>query len=440
MLRSIAAAILAVAALAAVAADDVPKPAAPPAAPPVVKGRLPLHYKALGLSDEQKAKIEAVTAKAHAAIADLEVQVAAPKAAEQRRLLGPAELTPSGSSWTPSSPALTSRRHYRLTRSSPASAHRQGRRRPPASATRRRRPFPVLWNLPDLFSLSHHSNALAGQAPSTAGEAPTVDLSVRLVFVGSGTVCASRLPSRAGCAGSAYARLRRPDANSASPVLFAPSATCTTGILPLVLHRAGRPASCGPSGVRHPAAPRGAVPAPAGPRAAFWAPHRPRHLPSRAGEGGGVQRRLTVVARWRLSPSPARCAAVLAAGLWPHSRPCSIIRVSRGRLGTPGRPPFQTREAARRKPRFNERIAPRRGRHVGRIQTGKERQPRQEDNNRKNPENPEQKGLLPKNNARHRAGRVAALPRMCPERTQPRRRLVPVFSRPPYFRRRRGCR
>ena len=87
MLRSIAAAILAVAALAAVAADDAPKPAAPPAAPPVVKGRLPLHYKALGLSDEQKAKIEAVTAKAHAAIADLEVQVAALKAAEQRHCL-----------------------------------------------------------------------------------------------------------------------------------------------------------------------------------------------------------------------------------------------------------------------------------------------------------------------------------------------------------------
>ena len=83
MLRSIAAAILAVAALAAVAADDAPKPAAPPAAPPVVKGRLPIHYKALGLSDEQKAKIEAVTAKAHAAIADLEQQLSALKAAER---------------------------------------------------------------------------------------------------------------------------------------------------------------------------------------------------------------------------------------------------------------------------------------------------------------------------------------------------------------------
>ena len=179
-----------------------------------------------------------------------------------------------------------------------------------------------------------------------------------------------RLPSRAGCAGSAYARLRRPSAIHASPVFLRPFRDLHVRHPASRAASCGRPASCGPSGVRHPAAPRGAVPAPAVPRAPFWAPHRPRHLPSRAGGAAASNAALRLCARWRLSPSPARCAAVLAAGLWPHSRPCSIIRVSRGRLGTPGRPPFQTREAARRKPRFNERIAPRRGRHVGRIQTG----------------------------------------------------------------------
>ena len=61
-------------------ADDPPKPADPT---PALKGKLPTHYKQLGLSDDQKTKIEAITAKAHAAIADLEQQLAALKAAEK---------------------------------------------------------------------------------------------------------------------------------------------------------------------------------------------------------------------------------------------------------------------------------------------------------------------------------------------------------------------
>ena len=91
-MRYTLAAAMALAPAVATAAADDPKPAAPPAAPAVVKGRLPVHYKALGLSDNQKAKIEAVTAKAHAAIADLEQQLAALKAQEKADCL--AVLTP----------------------------------------------------------------------------------------------------------------------------------------------------------------------------------------------------------------------------------------------------------------------------------------------------------------------------------------------------------
>ena len=254
-----------------------------------------------------------------------------------------------------------------------------------------------------------------------------MDLSVRLVFVGSGTVCASLA--------SFSCRLRRLGIRQASPArrefrLSGPFRSFRDLHDRHPASRAascGRPASCGPSGVRHPAAPRGAVPAPAGPRAAFWAPHRPRHLPSRAGEGGGVQRRLTVVrALASLAlPRPVRrrpgggAVAALAA-LFDHPRL--------------SRPAWDARTTPISDPRSSTSEAPLQRTHrptpgpARRTNTngGKERQPRQEDNNRKNPENPEQKGLLPKNNARHRAGRLAPLPRTCPERTQPRRRLVPA--------------
>ena len=236
-----------------------------------------------------------------------------------------------------------------------------------------------------------------------------------------------RLPSRAGCAGSAYARLRRPSAIHASPVFLRPFRDLHVRHPASRAASCGRPASCGPSGVRHPAAPRGAVPAPAVPRAPFWAPHRPRHLPSRAGgaaASNAALRLLRALASLAL-PRPVRrrpgggAVAALAA-LFDHPRL--------------SRPAWDARTTPISDPRSSTSEAPLQRTHrptpgpARRTNTngGKERQPRQEDNNRKNPENPEQKGLLPKNNARHRAGRLAPLPRTCPERTQPRRRLVPA--------------
>ncbi len=83
-------------ALAAVAAADDPKPPAPPTAPAVVKGRLPIHYKALGLSDAQKTSIEAITGAAATKIHDLEAAARRLEGRGKERLLGRSDRRSEG--------------------------------------------------------------------------------------------------------------------------------------------------------------------------------------------------------------------------------------------------------------------------------------------------------------------------------------------------------
>ncbi len=66
------------AALAVVAlAADPPKPADPPAPAAAPVGKLPIHYRQLGLTAYQKTKIEGVTGAAAAKLHDLEAQITA---------------------------------------------------------------------------------------------------------------------------------------------------------------------------------------------------------------------------------------------------------------------------------------------------------------------------------------------------------------------------
>ena len=207
---------------------------------------------------------------------------------------------------------------------------------------------------------------------------------------------------------------------------FAPSATCTSGILPLAPHRAAgpRPAGRAVCGILPPReAPsrrprsRGRLSGPPIARVIFLQGRggRRRPTPPYGCARVGVSRPPRPVRR-----RPGGGAVAALAALFDHPRL--------------SRPAWDARTTPISDPRSSTSEAPLQRTHrptpgpARRTNTngGKERQPRQEDNNRKNPENPEQKGLLPKNNARHRAGRLAPLPRTCPERTQPRRRLVPA--------------
>ena len=79
--------------LAALLAVSPALAADPPAAPTTAKGHLPPHFKALGLTADQKAKVEQITGTAAAKIHDLEAQVAALRAQEHQDVL--AVLTPA---------------------------------------------------------------------------------------------------------------------------------------------------------------------------------------------------------------------------------------------------------------------------------------------------------------------------------------------------------
>ncbi len=76
----------------AAAADDAPKPPDAPPATAVTKGKLLPHFRSLGLSAEQKTKVETITGAAVAKIHDLEAQIAAVRDKEKADCL--AVLTP----------------------------------------------------------------------------------------------------------------------------------------------------------------------------------------------------------------------------------------------------------------------------------------------------------------------------------------------------------
>ena len=208
-----------------------------------------------------------------------------------------------------------------------------------------------------------HTTAMPspGRPPSTAGEAPR--RLRRRAWRPSGVLLAPAAPARhtPGFAGPPRSTPLR--SFSLLPRPARPASCLSRRIVrqARVLRAERCAASCRPARRR---------PGARGTAGGLLGPPSPASSSFKGGGGGGVQRRLAALRRWRPTrPPPPGCAAVLAARLWRTRPPprCSrcIIRVSRGRLGTPERPPFQTREAARRKPRLNERIAPRRGRHVG---------------------------------------------------------------------------
>ena len=289
-----------------------------------------------------------------------------------------------------------------------------------------------------------HTTAMPspGRPPSTAGEAPRRPR--RRAWRPSGVLLAPAAPARhtPGFAGPPRSTPLR--SFSLLPRPARPASCLSRRIVrqARVLRAERCAASCRPARRR---------PGARGTAGGLLGPPSPASSSFKAGGAAASNAALRLSGLRSHSPTPGRCAAVLAARSWRTRPPprCSrcIIRVSRGRLGTPERPPFQTREAARRKPRLNERIAPRRGRHVGpcnhvpraardrtngattpgrdsfsfrgpwrRTNTngGKERQPRQENNNRKNQGNPKQPhpcGNATASSAKRKRHRAAGQPR-----------------------------